>query len=208
MVPVYWRYTGITATPATMTSAIPANRPKLTRQSRNIESCESATPERISGRSSDRGNLRDLLVRRELRAIVLGERTAATQQLPEAAAFRDRAVTQHENAITPSDGGQPMRDDEGRAALHQPLDRLHDQRLGLDVERRGRLVKDQDRRVAQQGTGNRDPLFLPLGQGDAAFAEQRLVSVGHTRDRVVDSRQTGRALDRLAAGAGTAVGDV
>src|SRR3954452_12001290 len=147
MVSVYWRYIGITATPAATTSAIPENRPEKTRQSRNIESCESATPERISGRSGDRGNLRDLLVRRELRAIVLGERAAATQQLPKAAALRNRAVAQHQNAITPSDGGQPVRDDEGRAALHQPFDRLHDQRLGLDIERRGRLVEDQDRRV-------------------------------------------------------------
>src|SRR3954452_8026513 len=123
MVSVYWRYIGITATPAATTSVIPENRPKKTRQSRNIESCESATPERISGRSGDCGNLRDLLVRRELRAIVLGECAAATQQLPEAAAFRDRAVAQYENALAASDGRQPVRDDEGRATLHQPFDR-------------------------------------------------------------------------------------
>ena len=48
--------------------------------------------------------------------------------------------------------------------LRQALDRRHHQRLGLDVERRGRLVEDQDRRVAQDRAGDGEALLLAFGE--------------------------------------------
>ena len=64
-----------------------------------------------------------------------------------------------------------MRDDEGGAALHQRLQRLLDLRLGRRVERAGRLVEDQDRRVLQQRPGDGEALALAARKRDAALAD-------------------------------------
>ena len=47
---------------------------------------------------------------------------------------------------------------------HQPVERLLDHRLVLGVDRGQRLVEDQDRRIAQQGAGDREALALAAGQ--------------------------------------------
>ena len=43
--------------------------------------------------------------------------------------------------------------------------------LGLGVERRGRLVEQQDARVLQDGAGDRDALLLAAGELQAALAD-------------------------------------
>src|SRR3546814_11879772 len=48
--------------------------------------------------------------------------------------------------------------------LHQPL--------APGVERRGRLVEQQDRRITQQRARDRDPLALPARQPRPAFTEE------------------------------------
>ena len=68
-----------------------------------------------------------------------------------------------------------MGDHERRAADHQPVERVEDDRFGLRVDRRGRLVEDQDRRVLEERARDRDPLPLAAGQLRAALAEQRVV---------------------------------
>src|SRR5215218_6134980 len=47
--------------------------------------------------------------------------------------------------------------------------------LGLGVHRAGGLVEDQDRRVLDDGAGDRQPLALATGELDPALADQRLV---------------------------------
>ena len=61
--------------------------------------------------------------------------------------------------------------------LHQPLQRLLHQRLAFGVERRGRLVEQQDRRVAQDGAGDRDALALAARQRHAALADLAVVAL-------------------------------
>ena len=51
------------------------------------------------------------------------------------------------------------------------------ERLGLGVERRRRLVQDQDRRVAQDGARDGDALLLALGQRHAPLADHRVVAL-------------------------------
>ena len=46
------------------------------------------------------------------------------------------------------------------AAVHQAIERLLHQRLAFGIERRGRLVEQQDRRVLQDGAGDGDALAL------------------------------------------------
>ena len=55
-----------------------------------------------------------------------------------------------------------MRNDEGGAALSQAIEALLKPCFRGDVQRAGSLVEQQDRRVLQQGAGNRDALaFTP-----------------------------------------------
>ncbi len=56
--------------------------------------------------------------------------------------------------------GQPVRDDEHRAAVHQALHRLLYQLLTDGVQRTGGLVKNDDRRVFEQRSCYRNALAL------------------------------------------------
>ena len=62
--------------------------------------------------------------------------------------------------------------------LHQVRERVLHEQLGLGVERRGRFVEDQDRRVLQERARDREPLPLPAGQALPALADRRVVAVG------------------------------
>ena len=50
--------------------------------------------------------------------------------------------------------------------------------LGLDVERAGRLVEDQDRRVLEDGAGDGEALALAARQRGAALADDEVVAAG------------------------------
>ena len=61
--------------------------------------------------------------------------------------------------------------------VERRLDRL----LGAAVERAGRLVEDQDRRVLEQGAGDRDALLLAARQLQPALADHRFIAVAEAR---------------------------
>ena len=65
------------------------------------------------------------------------------------------------------------------------LQRRRDPRLGGGVQRAGRLVQDQDRRVLQQRAGDRQALALAAGQRRAALADHRVVALRLAHDEVV-----------------------
>jgi hypothetical protein len=65
-------------------------------------------------------------------------------------------------------------DDEGRAALGRGVQGLLDLGFGDRVQRAGRLVQDQDRRVLENGAGDRQALTLPARQKLAAFADDEI----------------------------------
>ena len=83
-----------------------------------------------------------------------------------------------------------------------------DRALGGSVHRGGRVVEDEDPRIGQDRAGDRDPLALAARQGEAALADASVIAVGQARDEPVGLRRDGRALDLLAGGVGTGVGDV
>ena len=61
--------------------------------------------------------------------------------------------------------GQPMRDDDRGAVVHERLQGLLHGLLAHRVEVRGRLVEHEDRRVLEERAGDRDPLALaPTGE--------------------------------------------
>ena len=103
-----------------------------------------------------------------------------------AALLGDLAAVEHQDAVAIDHARQAVGQDQGRAALHQPVERLLDHRLVLGVDRRQRLVEHQDRRVAQQRAGDGDPLALAARELDALLADRRLVALRQGQDEVVD----------------------
>ena len=141
-------------------------------------------------RAADRGEFLDREV--EIVAALLGLRphqpairTVAADQLGMAAALDDAAVIEHEDAVGADHARQPVRQDQGRAPLRQPVERLLDHRLVLGIDRGQRLVEDQDRRVAQQCPRDRQTLALSAGQIDAALADDRVIALRQLRDEFV-----------------------
>ena len=63
-----------------------------------------------------------------------------------------------------------MRDDDGGAVVHQRLERILNEFFGLGVERRSRLVEQQQRRAAEQRAGDCNTLTLAARQAGAPFA--------------------------------------
>ena len=71
-----------------------------------------------------------------------------------------------------------------RPARGQRADLVEQVVLGPGVERGGRLVEDEERRVAEEGPGQGDPLPLPDRQVAAAgevLGQQRVVAGGQLR---------------------------
>ncbi len=118
-------------------------------------------------------------------------------QLGVGAPLHDAAVVEHEEAVGGLDGGEPVRDDEGGASLHEPLQGLLHEGLRRGVKGRGGLVEQQQARIAQQGPGDGDALALPTAQLDPPLAHLGVVAVGQIHDEVVRVGGTGRLGHRL-----------
>ena len=76
------------------------------------------------------------------------------------------------------------------------------------VERGGRLVQDEDRRVADDRARDPDPLALAARERQPALADHRVVPVGHLRDELVGVRELRRLHDLGVGGGRPTVRDV
>jgi hypothetical protein len=76
------------------------------------------------------------------------------------AAFGDAALVEHDDLVGIDHGGEPVGNDDRGPPRGHVADRRLDGGLGAAVERAGRLVEDQDRRVLQQRARDRHPLLL------------------------------------------------
>ena len=81
------------------------------------------------------------------------------------------------------------------APLGDVVERLLDRRLGAAVERAGRLVEDQDRRVLEQGAGDGDALLLAARKLEPALADHRVIALRQRLDEIVDRRALRGGLD-------------
>ena len=110
----------------------------------------------------------------------------------ERSAFDYTPVLKHQDPRGIADGGETMGDHEGGAALHHFVESGIHLRLGDGVECAGRLVQDQDWRILQQCTGDRQPLALAARQHAAALA-----GVGLEAAAALDEFERLRALGRF-----------
>ena len=94
-----------------------------------------------------------------------------------ASALHHLPFVQHHDLVRIPYSRKAVGNDKHGPLPHQTLDGLLDQTLRLGVERAGRLIQDQDRRVAEERPGNRDPLALAPGESGAPFPQQRVVAL-------------------------------
>src|SRR5260221_5336949 len=129
------------------------------------------------GRLERRGSrLRRDLVGEEAAGLVAPDLVvvaAETQQLGVRAFLDDASRFEHDQPVHARDGRQAVRDRDHGLAFHQIEQLLLDRELDLAVERRGRLVEHQDRRVLEDYARERDALALPPRELDAALADLR-----------------------------------
>ena len=114
-------------------------------------------------------------------------------------------LLQHDDAVEIAQRRKPVRDRDHGAAAHQPAERLADRFLGFAVERGGRLVEQQDRRILQERARDGDALALAAGQFHAAVADhgrqpfrQGLDEIAARRDRRAQHLVVGRLRPAVA----------
>src|ERR1700704_2278751 len=136
----------------------------------------------------DTGDLGWRLLRSVQSKLQLGEpavKAAFAHEFRVPALLDDSALVQHQDAGGALHRGEPVGDDEGRAALRQAGQRLLDRKLAFRVQRARRLVEQQDGRIAQKRAGERDALALAAGKGHAALAEAGCIPLGHGPDEAM-----------------------
>ena len=111
---------------------------------------------------------------------------------------RDAASVEHQNAVGVSDSRQAMGNHQRGPAGAQAHRGEHNL-LGDGVQRRRRLVEDQDRRVLDDGARDAQPLTLAAGQTAAGLGNLRVVLLRQPGDELVRVRGFGRRLDVLVA---------
>src|SRR5687767_13609607 len=94
----------------------------------------------------------------------------------------DAPTIEHENLRRVLNSREPVRDDEDRAPLEQAIDRLLDQALRLGIEGRGRFIENENRRIDEERTRDRNALPLPAGQAGSALTQERVVSLRKLAD--------------------------
>ncbi len=99
--------------------------------------------------------------------------------------FLDAVFREHQDPLGVLDRGQTVRDDQSRSVFGKFFQRLLDDALTLVVERRGRFIKNKDRRVLQENTGDGEPLLLSAAEFDASLTDIRIVAVRKFHDEIM-----------------------
>ena len=89
---------------------------------------------------------------------------AALEQLVMPAEIVDPAAFEHQDHVGVHQHREAVRNDDERAAFGDAQQIGVDDRLAFGVERAGRLVEDQDARIADQRAGDRQALALTARQ--------------------------------------------
>lgn len=114
----------------------------------------------------------DTLARGELQRCQPRIQRAVLNQLTVGAHRHQPALVDDRDALGMLYRGQAMGDHQRGTAGHQAGQRLLDQVFTLCIKGTGGFVQQQDRRIDQQGPGNRQALALPAGKADAALPQR------------------------------------
>src|SRR2546423_3457800 len=101
------------------------------------------------------------------------------------AAFDYLAAFQYQDLIRTADRRKTVGDDESGTAPAQRLQSILDQRFALTVEARRSFVKNQYFRLGKNCASNRHALPLSARQLHAAFADNGVITIGKTVDKLL-----------------------
>ena len=135
------------------------------------------------------------------------QRTLRDQRLVGPGGDHPSAV-EHGDTVDVTHRRQPVRDDQRRPAGHQVPECLLHGALALGIERRGRLVEEQDRAGREDRAGDSQPLPLATGQADAPLAQEARVALRQPRDELVGARGHAGRADFVVGRVGATVADV
>ena len=94
----------------------------------------------------------------------------------------DPPVLEHDDPVGQVQGRLAVRDEQHGAALELAAERLVDGLLRARVDGAGRVVEDQDPRIAQDRPRQRDPLPLPAREAQPPLADDGVVAEGQRLD--------------------------
>ncbi len=120
----------------------------------------------------------------------------------------DAAVVEHGDAVGIADGGDAVRDEDGRAPLHHFAQMVENAFFGVGVHAGERVVQDHDARVANESARDGGALLLSARKGDAALADQGRVLVGEGLNVLGDAGAIGRGAHLFVGGTRRAKRDV
>ena len=101
-----------------------------------------------------------------------------------------------------------MGDDQRRAVLHDVFKRRLHEHFVFRVERRGRFIEQQHRRVLQDRARDRKALALAARQGHAALADRRVVALVEMGDKFSRRRAFGCGAHIFHGGVRAAIADI
>src|SRR5581483_9285489 len=110
-------------------------------------------------------------------------------------ARRDTAVVEDDDLVGERDRRQAVRDDQRRPVARRSAQPRADLGLRRRVDRRGRVVEDEDARIDRERSRDRDALALAARQGDPALADHGVVALGQSLDELVCLRGARGRLD-------------
>ena len=111
-----------------------------------------------------------ILLNHELGPREFRKTLAFRHQFIESSAFDHMSAVEHKDARGIANGREPVGDHESRASLHHFVESGVNLGFGDGIQRAGRLIEDQDRRIFQQCPRDRQPLPLAAGQHAPALA--------------------------------------
>src|SRR5882762_11055896 len=114
----------------------------------------------------------------ELKVVQAPIQAVGGEQMVVTTPLHDASFRQHDDEVGVLHRREAVRDDEHGAVRHEALDRLLHEPFRFGVERAGRFVENEDRRIAEQRARDGDALALAAAEPRAAFAEHRVVGLG------------------------------
>src|SRR5829696_3541433 len=143
----------------------------------------------------------------------LGVEAVDRHQLVVAAGLHDAAVVEHVDAIGGAHAREAVRDQQDRPLRREPAHLLEQRSFRARIERRGRLIEDQEAPAAVEGPRQRQA--LPLAAGELVSAvelqpETRPVARGQAIQELVRARlrRGGDDVLQRAVATSAAEGDV
>ena len=124
------------------------------------------------------------------------------------ALFDHDPAIEHNQPIGATQGTETMGNCNRCSTPDQILKCLLDFNFRCGVHRRSRLVKNQDARVDQQSTGDRNPLTFAPRKGLPPLANHRVVAMRKPQDKFVRPRRAGSLDDFGPGGLRRSIGNV